>query len=106
MGSFLKSAGTTAAGVAAGALAFEGIRSMFGGAEHLMGFGNQPQMGGRGFLGGGDPVEGSVVNNYYDHPDERSAAADNLGPDDSVQYDDTDVPGDDSSSDSSTDDSV
>ena len=53
MGGFLKSAGTTAAGVAAGALAFEGIRSMFGGAEHRFGFGNQPHMGGSGFFGGG-----------------------------------------------------
>ena len=50
---FLRSAGTTAAGVAAGALAFEGIRSMFGGAEHMFGFGNQGHMGGSGFFGGG-----------------------------------------------------
>ncbi len=106
MGSFLKTAGTTAAGVAAGALAFEGIRSMFGGAEHLMGFGNQPHMGGSGFLGGGGPGGESIVNNYYDRPDERSAVADNLGPDGSVQYDDADVPVDDSSADdSSSDDS-
>jgi hypothetical protein len=101
MGSFLRSAGTTAAGIAAGALAFEGIRSMFGGVEHLFGFGNQPRFGGSGFLGGGGgPVEETVVNNYYDQPGGRdSSAADNLGPDDNVQYDDTNVsdPSDDSS---------
>jgi hypothetical protein len=111
MGSFLRSAGTTAAGIAAGALAFEGIRSMFGGVEHLFGFGNQPRFGGSGFLGGGGgPVEETVVNNYYDQPGGRdSSVADNLGPDDKVQYDDTNVsdPSDDStdSDDTSYDDS-
>ena len=63
---FLRGAAQTAAGVAAGALAFEGIRSLF---EHP-GFG----MGGSGFGqagfmgGGGAPVEETVVNNYYDSP--------------------------------------
>ena len=66
--SFLRGAAQTAAGVAAGALAFEGVRSLF---EHP-GYG-----GGGGFLGGGDggymggmggaPQE-EVVNNYYDSP--------------------------------------
>jgi hypothetical protein len=105
MGSFLRSAGTTAAGIAAGALAFEGIRSMFGGVEHLFGFGNQPGFGGSGFLGGGGgygtpPVEETVVNNYYDQPGGRDTVPDDLGPDDSTQYDDTNVsdPSDDSSS--------
>ena|SRR5271165_5600765 len=107
MSSFLKTAGVTAAGVAAGALAFEGIRSMFGGVEHMLGFGGHPGMG-SGFLGGGPPVEEVVVNNYYDGPDprrgdERGLLSDNLGPSDSVQYDSTDVPVDDSSS---NDDSV
>ena len=54
--SFLRSAATTAAGVAAGALAFEGVESL------LHGFGH----GGSGFGGfGGQPGE-TVVNNYYD----------------------------------------
>jgi hypothetical protein len=62
--SFLRSAAQTAAGVAAGALAFEGIRSLFGG---MGGFGGP----GSGFLGGGlagSPVEETVINNYYDSP--------------------------------------
>ena len=112
MGSFLRSAGTTAAGVAAGALAFEGIRSMFGGGfggggfgggEHT-GFGHQG--GGSGFL---DRPEETIVNNYYDNPSgggrdnyddaSTSTVADDLGPDDSVQYDDSaDIAPDDSSS--------
>ena len=58
-GSFLRTAATTAAGVAAGAFLFQGVESMFGG--HGSGF------GGGGFGGGHEG--GSVVNNYYeDHP--------------------------------------
>jgi hypothetical protein len=63
MSSFLHSAATTAAGVAAGALAFEGIRSLFGG--HLGGFGGGGMQGGS-FLGG---TPETIVNNYYDSPE-------------------------------------
>lgn len=62
--SFLRSAATTAAGVAAGALAFEGVESLMHGFGHAAGF------GGGGFgLGemGGRPEE-TVINNYYDSP--------------------------------------
>lgn len=67
--SFLRGAAQTAAGVAAGALAFEGIRSMFShpgyGGEH--GFGDYGGIGGGGYGGAGE----TVVNNYYegDGPD-------------------------------------
>jgi uncharacterized protein len=102
--SFLKGAAQTAAGVAAGALAFEGIRSMF---SHP-GYGG----GGGGFFGGGGiggyaPVEETVVNNYYDAPTEREDYRDrdvadrdadsgnysnDLGPtDDSANFDDSGV---------------
>jgi len=57
--SFLRGAFQTAAGVAAGALAFEGIESMLHGFGHG-GYG--PGMGGFGER----PVE--VINNYYDEP--------------------------------------
>lgn len=62
-GSFLRSAATTAAGVAAGALAFEGIESLIHGGEHggFMGGGYEPGFGG-GYPGGGGET---VVNNYY-----------------------------------------
>jgi hypothetical protein len=62
--SFLRGAFQTAAGVAAGALVFEGIESMFRGFGHG-GYG----WGGPGFGGGfGDrPVE-VINNNYYDEP--------------------------------------
>ncbi len=56
LGSFLRNAGTTAAGVAGGALLFEGLSGLFGGhGGGIGGFGG-------GF--GGQPTE--VVNNYYD----------------------------------------
>jgi hypothetical protein len=66
-GSFLRSAATTAAGVAAGALAFEGIESLMHGGEHggfMGGGGFEPGYGG-GYGMGGAPMEETVVNNYY-----------------------------------------
>jgi len=77
--SFLRGAMQTAAGVAAGALAFEGVEAVLhgmGGFGHP-GFGyGMPGMGmgafgmGGGMMGGGfeRPVEETVVNNYYDQP--------------------------------------
>jgi hypothetical protein len=62
---FLRGAAQTAAGVAAGALAFEGIRSLF----------SHPGFGGGGFMGGGMPVEETVVNNYYDSPGHEGHSA-------------------------------
>jgi hypothetical protein len=63
--SFLRSAATTAAGIAGGALLFEGIESLMGGHG---GFGGG--YGGAGFGGfGGQPgITETVVNNYYDTP--------------------------------------
>lgn len=78
--SFLRSAAQTAAGVAAGALAFEGVEALLhGGFGHPgfgmgmggwgmpgVGYGMGPGMGmGMGFE---RPVEETVVNNYYDSP--------------------------------------
>ncbi len=64
-GSFLRTAATTAAGVAAGALLFEGVESMFGG--HHSGYGE-----------GFGHERGTTVNNYYeDRPaGEHHAAGD------------------------------
>src|SRR5271168_4896238 len=61
--SFLRSAATTAAGVAAGALAFEGVESLM----HGFGGGSSGLAGG-GFFGGGGRPEETVINNYYDDP--------------------------------------
>jgi len=60
--SFLRGAMQTAAGVAAGALAFEGVESVL----HGLGGGGGYGWGGGGF-GGGRPEE-TVINNYYDDP--------------------------------------
>lgn len=73
LGSFLRSAGTTAAGVAGGALLFEGISGLFGGRGGGFG-GGFGGFGGGGF--GGQPTE--VVNNYYD---DNSGGGDDFGGD-------------------------
>jgi len=73
--SFLRSAATTAAGVAAGALAFEGIESLMHGFGHTAGFGG----GGLGLGEMGGRPEETVINNYYDSPApdrDTSSAAD------------------------------
>jgi hypothetical protein len=73
--SFLRTAATTAAGVAAGALAFQGVESLLGGFGHSAGFG-----GGSGFFGGaeGRPEE-TVINNYYDDSGRGNERLDNSG---------------------------
>lgn len=58
-GGFLRSAAQTAAGVAAGALAFQGIESLMHGFGHSAGYG--PGIGGFGDVS--RPEE--VINNYY-----------------------------------------
>ena len=67
--SFLRSAATTAAGVAAGALAFEGVESL------MHGFGNSAGLGGGsglfGGTGGGAPEEPSLRSNRLRRPGER-----------------------------------
>ena len=76
--SFLRGAAQTAAGVAAGALAFEGIRSLF----------SHPGYGGGGLGGfGGSPVEETVVNNYYDAPPHEAGQVQDAAYDD-TQNDD------------------
>ncbi|MBB6146694.1 hypothetical protein HNQ77_004673 [Silvibacterium bohemicum] len=81
-GSFLRSAATTAAGVAAGALAFEGIESLIHGGHEGGFFGGGPGYGGGGYggygMGGGAPVE-ETVNNYYGDPNSQGGYTD--GPD-------------------------
>jgi hypothetical protein len=59
LGSFLRNAGTMAAGVAAGDFLFEGLSGLFGGHR---GFG----FGGGSFGGYGAPVENVTINEYGD----------------------------------------
>jgi uncharacterized protein len=119
--SFLRSAATTAAGVAAGALAFQGVESL------LHGFGGSPSgLAGGGFFGNAGAPGETVINNYYDDNDRSSdrasdtsfgdsdrdaadlqTAGDDLRDDSSNQSDLDDASYDDSSfDDSGNDDSV
>jgi hypothetical protein len=76
--SFLRSAATTAAGVAAGALAFQGVEGLLHGGGGGFGGGG---FGGGGFGGGyGDAPREEVINNYYDSP-----AGGSSGPDEQPQ---------------------
>jgi uncharacterized protein len=76
-GGFLRGAAQTAAGVAAGALAFEGVESLMHGFGHEAGYGSDMGFGGFGG-GGGRPEE--IVNNYYGDDagrEDRSSGFDN-----------------------------
>jgi len=68
LGTFLREAGTTAAGVAGGAFLFEGLSSMFGGHHGGGGFGGWGNGGGYGG-GGNETIVENVTNNYYDDDD-------------------------------------
>ncbi len=59
-GGFLQGALQTAAGVAGGALLFEGVRSMFGGGSGLLGGGASP------WGGGGTTVNETIINEDSD----------------------------------------
>jgi hypothetical protein len=96
--SFLRSAAATAAGVAGGALLFQGIESLL----HPGGYGFGGGFGGVGYGGGFTPQPGiteTVINNYYDNPNPGSdhSFADSTGFDSSADV--TDVGFDDSGSD-------
>jgi uncharacterized protein len=66
--SFLRGAMQTAAGVAAGALAFEGVESILHGFGGGPGFGMGGPAMGLGGAGFERPAEETVINNYYDQP--------------------------------------
>ncbi len=71
-GGFLRSAAQTAAGVAAGALAFEGIESLMHGFGHTAGYGS-------GFGSFGESERPEIINNYYGDP--ASEHSGHLSPD-------------------------
>ena len=83
--SFLRSAMQTAAGVAAGTLAIEGIESLFHGGHS--GFGGYGGGFGGGFGGGERPVE-EVVNNYYGDSPEHEREQRGFGGGDLDRFDD------------------
>ena len=85
LGSFLRNAGTMAAGVAAGDVLFEGLSGLFGGHR---GFG----FGGGGFGGGGfggaPSVENVTVNEYNDDGSRDDGDYDDSSGDDGGGWDD------------------
>lgn len=87
--SFLRGAAQTAAGVAAGALAFEGIQALFSRPGYGGGFGG---FGGGPGLMGGAPGGETIINNYYDTPggDASGLGSDVYAPDDTTNFGDTD----------------
>lgn len=78
LGSFLRTAGTMAAGVAAGDFLFQGLSGLFGGHR---GFG----FGGGGFGGYGPTVENVTINEYND---DGFRDDDSFGGDDGGGWDD------------------
>jgi hypothetical protein len=84
-GGFLRSAAQTAAGVAAGALAFEGIESLMHGFGHSAGYGS----GLGGFGETNRPEE--VINNYYGDasPHEHGESSEHLSHDTEDRRDDS-----------------
>ncbi len=90
-GSFMRQAGTTAAGVAGGEFLFSGLHNLFGGGRggYGGGFGG---MGGMGGMGGGfgQPVENVTINEYGDGGGQGydQGGYDDGGGDDGGGYDD------------------
>jgi hypothetical protein len=96
-GGFLKGAMGAAAGVAGGVLLADSLKGLFGGGQSGGGglFGGG-QSAGAGLLGGGAGRE-TVVNNYYESPQDKDGQDD--GYQDADYQDDGDNSGDDYSSD-------
>jgi hypothetical protein len=98
-GGFLRSALTTAAGVAGGALLFQGIENLLGHNAGAFGPSLGAGYGGGAWGGGGAPVVNETVNNYYGNDPSQGTipAADQQGYDPGFQQDadQTDVTSDD-----------
>jgi hypothetical protein len=96
-GGFLQGALQTAAGVAAGALAFEGVESLMHGFGHAAGYGGEQSFGG---FGGQEQRPEEVFNSYYgaDRPEgdkhETSSAERAEGSREDKDYGSGDVSGD------------
>ena len=86
LGSFLRSAGTMAAGVAAGDFLFEGLSGLFGGHRGF-GFGGGGFGGYGGGFGGGPMIENVTVNEYNDDGFRDDGYRDDGGYDDGGSWD-------------------
>jgi hypothetical protein len=84
-GGFLQGALSTAAGVAGGALLFQGIESLIG---HNPGPFSGAATSSGGLFGGGAPVENTeITNNYYNEGDENRGQQDQSGADQTASAD-------------------
>jgi hypothetical protein len=81
LGSFLRSAATTAAGVAGGEALFQGLSGLFGGHQGGGLFGGGAYGMGAPMMGGAP--EETIVNNYYDDSSRDDGGGD-FGDDDSI----------------------
>ena len=87
-GGFLQGALTTAAGVAGGALLFQGIEGLLG---HNPGPFSGAVSPSGGLFGGATPTENTeIINNYYDQGDENRGQVDQQGTADQTAYTDPD----------------
>jgi uncharacterized protein len=84
-GGFLQGALSTAAGVAGGALLFQGIEGLIG---HNPGPFSGASTSSGGLFGGGTPVENTeITNNYYTEGDEKAGQQDQTGADQTAYAD-------------------
>jgi uncharacterized protein len=84
-GGFLQGALSTAAGVAGGALLFQGIESLIG---HNPGPFSGAATSSGGLFGGGTPVDNTeITNNYYNESDENRGLQDQGGADQTASTD-------------------
>jgi uncharacterized protein len=87
-GGFMRGALQTAAGVAGGALLFEGVRSLFGGHANAAGFGGPWGSGGSGFLDNAPVINETIINDY------SGSGGDTFLPNDDPSFDDGGYDGD------------
>lgn len=87
MGSFLRSAGTTAAGIAGGAFLFQGLSNLFGGNHGGQGFLGGGGFGGDEFVGGGDRGYGGAFDPSFSDGQSFADTSSMSGGSDQVSYD-------------------
>lgn len=87
MGSFLRSAGTTAAGIAGGAFLFQGLSNLFGGSHGGQGFLGGGGFGGNNFVGGADQGYGGAFDPSFSDGQSFADASSIGGGSDDVSYD-------------------
>lgn len=97
LGSFLRTAGTTAAGVAGGEMLFHGLSGLFGGGGGMFGAGGGMFGGSYAPLSGSafaQPAENVTINNYGGQSGDEGSTYPDQGDQDGSSWADDDQPGD------------